>query len=201
MAVMELCDKTEIERHLRRRVYLHLYEIGDLDEFFWPRTTWYALKDNNRVRELALLYRGSALPVLLAFGDTHEAMRVLLQSLIPLAPERVYAHLFPEGKEVFADNYHLQSHGIFGKMALTRPDCLKTFDVDGVVRLSVSDRGEIERLFEESYPGNWFDPRMLETGCYYGFRMEGRLVSTAGVHVYSPSYKVAALGNIATHPR
>jgi len=195
-----LRDKAEIERHLRHNIYLHLFEIGDLDDFFWPSTTWYALKDDNQVRELALLYRGSALPVLLAFGETPQSMRLLLQSLIPQLPKYVYAHLFQEAAEVLANAFDQQSHGIFWKMALTRPDHLEKVDVSEVVRLSPSDQRELERLFKESYPGNWFDPRLLETGCYYGFRMEGRLVSTAGVHVYSPSYKVAALGNVATHP-
>lgn len=37
---------------------------------------------------------------------------------------------------------------------------------------------------------------MLEAGCYYGLGREGRPVSVAGVHVYSPRYRVAVLGNI-----
>jgi predicted GNAT family acetyltransferase len=41
---------------------------------------------------------------------------------------------------------------------------------------------------------------MLETGLYRGIRRGGRLVSVAGVHVYSPRFLVAALGNITTHP-
>jgi predicted GNAT family acetyltransferase len=41
---------------------------------------------------------------------------------------------------------------------------------------------------------------MLETGQYYGLWVRGELVSAAGVQVYSPKYRVAALGNIATHP-
>ena len=41
---------------------------------------------------------------------------------------------------------------------------------------------------------------MLETGKYFGIRREGILVSVAGIHVYSPEYDVAALGNITTHP-
>src|SRR5262249_21249929 len=49
-------------------------------------------------------------------------------------------------------------------------------------------------------PANWFVPRMLETGFYFGMRLSGTLVSVAGVHVYSQEYKVAALGNITTRP-
>jgi predicted GNAT family acetyltransferase len=41
---------------------------------------------------------------------------------------------------------------------------------------------------------------MLETGFYFAIRRGGSLVSVAGVHVCSPQYRVAALGNITTRP-
>ena len=42
---------------------------------------------------------------------------------------------------------------------------------------------------------------MLETGQFVGIEDRvGQLVCVAGVHVYSPAYRVAALGNITTHP-
>ncbi|MEH1099868.1 GNAT family N-acetyltransferase [Micromonospora sp. CPCC 205561] len=34
-----------------------------------------------------------------------------------------------------------------------------------------------------------------------GVRDGDELVAVAGVHVYSPRYRVAALGNVTTHPR
>jgi predicted GNAT family acetyltransferase len=43
-------------------------------------------------------------------------------------------------------------------------------------------------------------PLKYETKQYYGVKEDGRLVSVAGVHVYSPRYGVAALGNVATRP-
>ena len=58
----------------------------------------------------------------------------------------------------------------------------------------------IMSLFEQAYPGNFFEPRMLDTKRYFGIRQDGKLVSVAGVHVYSARYRVAALGNITTHP-
>ena len=41
---------------------------------------------------------------------------------------------------------------------------------------------------------------MLATGRYVGVRDDGRLVCVAGVHVHSPTWGVAALGNVATLP-
>jgi predicted GNAT family acetyltransferase len=41
---------------------------------------------------------------------------------------------------------------------------------------------------------------MLDTGRYVGIRRDGRLACVAGVHVWSPTWRVAALGNVATLP-
>ncbi|MBC8401276.1 MAG: GNAT family N-acetyltransferase [Candidatus Marinimicrobia bacterium] len=41
---------------------------------------------------------------------------------------------------------------------------------------------------------------MLESGQYFGYFEDHHLVSIAGIHVYSPAYNAAALGNITTHP-
>jgi ribosomal protein S18 acetylase RimI-like enzyme len=73
-------------------------------------------------------------------------------------------------------------------------------DVSGAEHLSSRDSEEVRVFYHESYPGNWFDPAMLDTGQYFCVRQEGRLAAVAGVHVFSTRYRVAALGNIATHP-
>ncbi|WP_225853442.1 GNAT family N-acetyltransferase [Micromonospora sp. AMSO1212t] len=41
---------------------------------------------------------------------------------------------------------------------------------------------------------------MLGTGQYVGGRERGRLGAVAGVHVFAPRWRVAALGNVTTHP-
>jgi ribosomal protein S18 acetylase RimI-like enzyme len=98
--------KQEVEAFCRRSPFLHLYSIGDLDDFFWPQA----------------------------------------------------------------------------------------------VALSAADTEDLLALYAASYPGNWLVPRMLETGYYFGIRRGRALVSIAGVHVFSPHYKAAALGNITTRP-
>ncbi len=64
----------------------------------------------------------------------------------------------------------------------------------------MKDLPAIQALYKESYPENRLDPRMLETGRYYGIRDKNRMISIAGVHVFSSQYRVAALGNITTLP-
>jgi ribosomal protein S18 acetylase RimI-like enzyme len=198
---VHLHSKEEIEAFLRRNVFLHLYELGDLDGFFWPYTTWYALKEGPAIRELALLYTGSDLPVLLAFSDDPRSrMPDLLRSIAHLLPRRLYAHLTPALAGGLEDEFRLESHGTHLKMALADRSRLKRVDTSDVVSLSAADLDEVKVLYGVSYPGNWFDPRMLETGQYYGIRRDRDLVSVAGIHVYSPLYRIAALGNITTLP-
>jgi ribosomal protein S18 acetylase RimI-like enzyme len=203
-----LHDKNIIEAFLRREPYLHLYEMGDLDDFFWPYTTWVAgcapspAGGAVDVRALFLLYSGGGLPVLLAIAESgREELGRLLQASLHLLPRRFHSHLSTGLADILAaGGYSLQPHGRFLKMALTDPGCLDKVDTSQAAQLGPSDEGALMRLYEAAYPGNWFDPRMLQTGCYYGIWRAGEIVSVAGIHVYSPAYNAAALGNITTHP-
>lgn len=201
MATVCLHDKQLIEAILRGNTYLHLYEIGDLDDFFWQYTTWYALKEQQRITLVALLYSGVGLPVLLGITEEPgDKMRALLSSMNHLLPRRFYAHLSEGIASVFAHDYQIESHGIHYKMALLDKAPLDTVDDAGVVPLTVADLPDLEALYRASYPGNSFDPRMLETGRYYGMRDGRTIVSVAGIHVYSPRYRVAVVGNVTTRP-
>ena len=66
--------------------------------------------------------------------------------------------------------------------------------------LEESDLPELDTFYRRAYPETWFTARMLATGRYVGVRREGRLACVAGVHVYSPTWGAAALGNVATLP-
>ena len=98
-----------------------------------------------------------------------------------------------------ANDYRVDSHGEHCKMALRDVSKLDRIDTSDTVPLTASDADELLKFYHESYPGHWFEPNMLDTGEYFGIRGADSLVSVAGVHVYSEQYKVAALGNIATH--
>lgn len=194
-----LHDRAELSAVLRADPALHVYELGDLDDFFWPYTTWYA--DPHR-RVVALLYTGTEVPTLLGIAPPADtpALRGLLGGLLPVLPRRFYAHLTGGVGDVLAADYASVDHGEHLKMALTEPERLASVSTDGVEPLTAADLDEILALYAAGYPGNWFDRRMLETGQYVGVRRSGRLVAVAGVHVYSPAQRVAALGNIVTRP-
>lgn len=194
-----LHDKAKIEAFLRQHTFLNLYALGDLDKLFWDYTTWYALSNEQQIDQLVLLYARS-FPVLLGLSKEVESLKKLLQLLLPLLPSQFYAHLSGDAIAIFTDSYHVQSHGVHYKMALTDSSRLD-IDTSEVIPLSIANLDQLQQLYLVSYPGNWFEPHMLETGCYYGIKHGETLVSVAGVHIYSQEYKVAALGNITTHPQ
>jgi RimJ/RimL family protein N-acetyltransferase len=203
-----LADKAGIERFLRQDPEFYAYGLGDLDDFFWPYTTWYGWQEGDAVTDVVLVYTAQALPTVVAISRRPAALQGLLRAVVSLLPDRFYAHLSPGMEDVFAGAYRLDPHGLHYKMALR--NAVHIAALDGLthrgpagaepVRLSRSDAEDLDHLYRESYLGNWFDPRMLETEQYFGLRVDDRLVSAAGVHVYSEHYRVAAIGNVVTHP-
>lgn len=201
MKLVALHDRAAIETVLRRNTHMHLYELGDLDPFFWPYTVWYGLEDGGELRSTVLLYVATATPILLAIpaagGDGTDD---LLRLVLPLLPPSLYAHVDPSFVELLAVSYRPASFGRHFKMALRDRRRLERTDSSATLALGPADLAELNELYHASYPGNSFDPRMLETGHFYGVRRDGKLAGAAGIHVYSPSYRVAAIGNVATLP-
>jgi ribosomal protein S18 acetylase RimI-like enzyme len=203
MAQTMIClhDRGRIEAFLRANTFLHIYALGDLDDRLWPNTTWYALAGGDQIQAIALMYSGLAVPTLLALGEkVLPALRDLVRSIRPLLPARFYAHLSGDLSRLLS-HYRIDSHGPHYKMALVKPGRLVEAG-EGVqpALLSAADLEELQRFYQVSFPEAAFEPGMLAIGPYVGVRVGGQLVSVAGVHVYSPAYRVAALAAIATRP-
>ncbi|MEV0941261.1 GNAT family N-acetyltransferase [Micromonospora wenchangensis] len=190
-------DRAVLAALLRRDPMLHAYQLGDLDDFFWPYTSWFRRGD-----QVVLLYHGTAEPVLLAFAAQRDgaAMAVLLDEVATVLPARLYAHLSPGLERVLAGRYVVTPAGAHLRMALTNPGRLAGVAAAGEV-LGPADLPALRDLYAVAYPGNWFDARMLDTGHYVGVRDGDALVAVAGVHVWSPTYRVAAVGNVTTRPQ
>jgi ribosomal protein S18 acetylase RimI-like enzyme len=195
-----LTDKDLLEDYFRQDLPLHAYSLGDLDEGYWQRTSYFGIHREDQLSDVFLIYRGIGLPVLLAMGPEGYLKGGLLEQMVKLVPDEVYAHLSPGLEKRLWDWFSLEDFGPHFKMVLVDPGRLEGIPPGDTFRLSPEDLPALERLFSESYPDNAFDPRMLSSGKYIGCRESGKLVSTAGVHVYSLRYRVAALGNITTHP-
>lgn len=202
MTAVEVRDREAIAAFLRRRPAVHAYELGDLDDFFWPHTRWLAWQPAGRIEQLALLYSEPEPPVLLAFAEEpSSSMSALLTSIAPDLPPRLYAHLTPGLLDALAPRLVPERDAALHlKLGLAEPARLARYDTDGVERLSPDDLPEVEAFYARAYPGTWFQPRMLETRRYVAIRRDRDLACVAGVHVWSPTWGVATLGNVATVP-
>lgn len=201
MSFQLINDKKVIETHFRKNTGLNLYQLGDLDDFFWKYTKWFSLKDASEVSQIILLYSGTELPVILALCDSDfEEMKTLLNNIINILPKKFYSHLSPGLKEALKSRYNFTSHGTYLKMTLDKSDFKFQTEDENIRRLISSDLSELLEFYNKSYPDNWFDRRMLETGKYFGYFLNGKIAAVSGIHVYSPEYKIAVLGNITTHP-
>lgn len=203
MRLVSLHDKDVIEAALRRDPAMHLYELGDLDDFFWPQTTWYGLEDRGALRSVALVYAADELPVVIALAREGQTWTVtaLLERMRHILPRRFYAHLAIGAGRALGAGFVIEPHGLHERMLLTDWGPLEEVDTSVAVPLGPNDARELEEMYADAYPANWFDPRMLETGTYFGVRDGDVLASVSGVHVVSRRHRVAALGNVASRPQ
>jgi ribosomal protein S18 acetylase RimI-like enzyme len=200
MRLVSLHDRPVIAALLERDAPLHLYALGDLDDFFWPATLWYGLEVDGALRQVLLGYLAEARLVLHALSaGPPEELQALLRLAQPFLPAQIYAHMTPGAEAALAGHYAMDYHGRHHKLLLD-PSAFAAVDDAAVTALDAADLADMLALYAASYPGNWFDARMLATGLYRGLRIDGQLVSIAGVHVHAPDRGIAVLGNIVTHP-
>ena len=192
-------DKVEIYRFLSRTPELQLYTIGDLDDFFWHNTLWYAICDKGEIQSIALLYKGMNPSTFLLFCEKDLYYPTeLIKSIQQFLPGQFNVHLSPGLIDVFGKDNIIKDYGQNFRMILTRDPY--PVPEENIRRLEMKDINAITGFYKVAYPDNWFDSRMIESGKYFGCFNDVSLIGIAGIHVYSPEYRIAALGNIAVHP-
>ena len=205
MNFRRLQDRDQIETYLRLHPDTHVYSLGDLEDDFWPHTTWYGALDGSDIQAICLVFTLYNPPIVIAVSEPdNEAMPQLLESITDQLPDSAMIHLGPEALGVLDGAFEVSTLVPHWKMALEEPSLLEAVDTSHVLQLNHDDVPRLEALFDAVYRGagvgNIFYPSMLDIGPYFGVEENGRIVSTAGVHVHSTRYGVAAIANVATHP-
>jgi ribosomal protein S18 acetylase RimI-like enzyme len=199
--VVSLHDKSMIREFALRQPLRYIYEIGDLDDFFWPNTIWYGWQVDGRIEQLALIYIPFEEPVILTHANPdrndHDAF---VRALFRLLPSALYAHVDDDTAQVMRERYQVEPHGHYLKMGLADVTQAVRHDDGRAQLLTVADVPALHRLYAAAYPGNWFDARMVQTGFYTGIWQGSELVAASGIHVVSVSEGVAALGNVTSLP-
>jgi len=190
--VRELHDKGEIYAFLAQDRYYAAYAIGDLEPGLFELCTWHVSVQDGRKTALTLRFRGLRPPALFAMGASDGLAPLLREESLP---ERVYLTGQLEHLSLFQEAFSLGPVGDMLRMVLKPGDFCPH---DGqVTRLSRRHLPSLQRLYRGE---GVFAPYQLDSGVYYGVEVGGEVVSVAGTHIVSPTYKIAAVGNIFTHP-
>jgi GNAT superfamily N-acetyltransferase len=174
------------------------YLLADLDPPYFQHTRWFgagpAVKE---LKSVVMVYTALEVPALLTFGGKAGFSRILEDYRDEL-PDTCHGMIWPDHEDPIEKFYTGRRIRRMNRMGLGRNDfrpCHGGPDAEPM------KRGDLEDLtaLMEHYPGNYFEPAMFSEDLYYGIRVHGRLVSAGGIHTYSATHRVAALGNIVTH--
>lgn len=197
------CDEpSTLEAFLRRDTGLFLYHLGDLDPFYAPYVRWAVATREGAagpsIEAAVLLYEAVDPPVLLAIEErSPAALARILDAIWSELPAEVYAHVSTASVGALPP-CEIESHGGYQKML--RVDRSGPSPGGDLRLLTERDLPRIASLLAVASPGHAFEARSLAHGVTLGVVEGSALVAMAGVHVVSRPLRVAALGNIATHP-
>jgi RimJ/RimL family protein N-acetyltransferase len=190
----ELTDKAQILAYLETDRLYAAYAIGDLEPGMFEQCAWAGAERADRLQALALLFRGLKPPALFLMGCAG-GLAAILQD-IPF-PSRVYLTCREDHLALTCDFYLWDRTTPMWRMVLppahfrpVREECIR-------LRPAFSD--QLAKLYSLG-GGGAFDLTQMQQGTFYGVLLDGQLVAVAGTHLVSPTYSVAAVGNVFTHP-
>ena len=190
----KLTDKSEILAYLETDRLYAAYAIGDLEPGMLEQTTWAKAEEAGQLQALVMLFRGLNPPALFLMGD-NDGLRAILDKV--LFPQRIYLTCRPEQLPITHVFYLWEETVPMWRMVL-KPSSFRPAKGD-CVRLEHVHYDQLVELYT-LYRISAFSPAQLQQGIFYGVLVRGQIVSVAGTHLISPTYSVAAVGNILTHP-
>lgn len=197
-AVSRITNRDAIARLLDDEPVENADLLGYLDPDYAEACAWWGRTVNGELDTIVLVYDGLSRPGLFTAGNAG-GIRPILREARRALPERVTGHFRPSHREPVLTAYRdLGSTKRMTRMVLERGDAVVEGD-ERAVRLGHADTAHIMRLYGH-WPDHFFEPFQLESGLYFGVRVDGHLVCIAGIHNLSKTYDVATIGNLVTHP-
>ncbi len=190
-------DKAEIAAFLHRDRLYAGYALCDLEDEYFGSCQWFLVRDAaGDARGLAMEF-GRLDPVVLFLMGEPEAVRAPLEQ--QLTPTFIQITAQPEHLAALEPRYRLRHIREMLRMAVSKAGFRPAREQERAEPLTINDLPELNRIYRMA-SGTAFAPYQLESGIFYGIKVEGRLVSTAGTHVISPAERIVAVGNVFTHP-
>jgi len=190
----ELTDKREILAFLQSDRRYAAYAIGDLEDVMFEQSAWAGAERGGQLRALVLHFRALTIPALFLMGE-NDGLRAILQQ--SLRPERVFFMCRTEHLAMTQRFYAWEGTNPMWRMVL-QPSRFRPVEGD-CIRLVPAHYHQLLQLYTGG-GGDAFNLMQLEHGVFFGVVVQGQLVAVAGTHLLSPTYGVAALGNVFTHP-
>jgi ribosomal protein S18 acetylase RimI-like enzyme len=191
----QITDRSAIRAFLKSDRNWAVYALGDLAPYQFERSVWIS---NAAATALVLLYRGFETPVLFALGKPLD-VEPLLKELGSLS--KMYLHVRPEILPIFRVGYEIHQEKTMLRMVLD-PHHFEPASSEDVVRLTITDRQALERLYADGQPSGeapeFFVASMLNDGVYCGIKQGSDLLAAAGTHLVVRPESVAAIGNVYT---
>lgn len=189
-----LTDRTDILSYLQTDRIYAAYAIGDLEPGLFAQSDWAGAEEAGHLRSLMLHFRGLKPPALFLMGHSGGLCAILENELCPVEVGLTCrrSHL-----PMIRHFYVWEKMTPMWRMAL-RPGSLRPTGKD-CLRLTPAHTDQLLALYALG-GADAFSPAQVEHGVFYGVLSEGQLVAAAGTHLVSPTYGVAAVGNIFTHP-
>jgi hypothetical protein len=193
MKAVELADKSRILAFLEADRLYAAYAVGDLEPELFVRCKRFGAKQDGRLLALVLHYTGLGFPVVFLMGDGG-GLRAIFEDALYI--EEAYFTCRGEHLGVMQDFYNWAPIPTW-RMALGA-DRFRPIDGD-CAPLTPDHTRQLAALYAHG-ERNAFDLKQVLGGAFYGVFEDGQLVAAAGTHLISPTYGVAAVGNVFTHP-
>ena len=191
--IHRVTDKGRILRYLETDRTYAAYAIGDLEPSLFQQTRWVAAERAGLWCAIALLFRGIDPAALFLMGDPTGLSSILH---LRMRARRVYVTCKAEHLAPVSAFYRFEEPKPMWRMTVQASEFRHSPSAE-VTALSPRHTEELERLYAQG-GGEAFSPTQLATGVYFGVVDYGQVIAAAGTHLISPTYGLAAIGNVYT---
>ncbi|MBI5563952.1 MAG: GNAT family N-acetyltransferase [Chloroflexi bacterium] len=199
MITVKLSDVARLRSFLNTDRAWADYALGDLEPELFKLTDWYGVVNDGAEEQgdliaVAMIYRGLQPPICFLMGDMR-GVDLILDQVVRLPEIGLSVH--DEHLPVLEQYYQVTDATQMWKMALDVRDFRsvpgETFEI------TLADVPDLQALYAFG-GGDAFSPEEIERGVFCGIRQNNQMIAVAGTHVVSDNGRIAALGNVMTHP-
>jgi ribosomal protein S18 acetylase RimI-like enzyme len=193
MKIVELVDTAQILTYLETDRLYAAYAIGDLEPALFAHCEWFGAEREGQLQTLVLHYGGLGFPIVFVMGNA-SGLREIFEKALYI--EQAYLTCRREHLAVLRDFYNWEPIPMW-RMVL-RPDRFQPVG-DACIPLTLDHGEQLTALYAHGEE-NAFNLKQVPGGAFHGIFEGGQLVATAGTHLVGPTYGVAGVGNVFTHP-